>query len=418
MSGGLFVSTPGSSNLFGGASSGTSGGLFGAPAANTNTGSGLFGAPAANTNTGTNLFGAPAASTNTGTNLFGAPAASTNTGTNLFGAPAASTNTGSGLFGAPAASTNTGSGLFGAPAAGTNTGSSLFGAPAASTSTNTGLFGAPAANTNTGSSLFGAPPQSGTPGLFSTSTPALNTPMKTETMGMPPAFQQMREELENKNSPQYALNAYFYSRANVPQSKLQNVNIMTLPPDVQAAMNNNPDPDHLIPEKVQGFDGLENRVKEQKDQATQNDNDLKQAEAYLNEVEKGITTVVESVLPTLLATYRKLSGQLLETVVKLRTYAGSAYVSADERVILAKLEDIESVASDPAKVCARLDALVEQVRSIAATRDASSSSSTSVSKAEINAFANHLEREQRALKTLVDSIRECEQMITTLSFRS
>jgi len=384
------------------------------------------------------LFGA---STPTTTNLFGggatatAPAATTN----LFGtgtaAPAATTG---GLFGStttPAATTN----LFGTstttPAATTN----LFGTGTTSTTpaATTNLFGPPTPTQSTTpatNSLFGAPtPTQGSTGattnLFGGATTPLTTLTKTETMGMPPVFmstvQQMREELQNKNGAQYALNACVYNRSSQPQSKFP-TNVK-YPPLFEIAMKNNPDPEHLAPQPLQGFDGLEARVEEQKKQAEQNEKELRDAQAYLNMVEKDITTIVESVLPSLLFAYRKLSTELLETVVKLRACAGSSYISADERVIQAKLEDIESVASDPAKVCARLDGLVEQVRSIASTRDFSSSSSSSfsssslgasnISRAEIDIFAKHLEQEQRALQTLVESIRECEKMAALLHDR-
>jgi len=229
----------------------------------------------------------------------------------------------------------------------------------------------------------------------------------------------MMEELQNKNSPQYALNAFVYNRSNVPQSKLNQS--APYPADVKIAMKNNPDPDHLIPDKLQGFDGLEARAGEQKTQSEENEVALHQAQAYLNEVEKDITTVVESVLPSLLHTYRKLSCQLLETIVKLRAYAGNACISADERIIQAKLEDIESIASDPAKVRARLDALLEQVRSVASTTDPLSSDmsngNSTMSPANIDVFANHLEQEQCALQNLVESIQKCEQMAELLRVR-
>ena len=124
--GGLSLTTPGGTSLFG-APAATGGGLFGGASASA-TGGGLFGAsaPAA---TGGGLFGGASASA-TGGGLFGA-ASTPAAGGGLFGAsqPAA----GGGLFGAsqPAA----GGGLFGAsaPASTPAGGGGLFGAPAAST---------------------------------------------------------------------------------------------------------------------------------------------------------------------------------------------------------------------------------------------------------------------------------------------
>ena len=140
--GGLSLTTPGGTSLFG-APAATGGGLFGGASASA-TGGGLFGAsaPAA---TGGGLFGGASASA-TGGGLFGA-ASTPAAGGGLFGAsqPAA----GGGLFGAsqPAA----GGGLFGAsaPASTPASGGGLFGAPAASTPAagGGGLFGAPAAST-------------------------------------------------------------------------------------------------------------------------------------------------------------------------------------------------------------------------------------------------------------------------------
>ena len=167
--GGLSLTTPGGTSLFG--APGAGGGLFGGAAPAPGAGGGLFGA-ASSPATGGGLFGAPAATTPGagGGGLFGAsqPAA----GGGLFGAtqPAA----GGGLFGAPAASTPaSGGGLFGAaatPAAPASGG--LFGAPAASTpASGGGLFGAsqPAA----GGGLFGGASQPAAGGgMFGASQPA------------------------------------------------------------------------------------------------------------------------------------------------------------------------------------------------------------------------------------------------------
>jgi len=155
--GGMSLTTPGGTSLFG-APAATGGGLFGGASASA-TGGGLFGAastPAA----GGGLFGAsqPAA----GGGLFGAsaPASTPAGGGGLFGAPAASTPAaGGGLFGASApASTPAagGGGLFGAPAPATPS----FGAPA------TPSFGAPA------TSAFGGAAPAGGGGLFGSPAPA------------------------------------------------------------------------------------------------------------------------------------------------------------------------------------------------------------------------------------------------------
>jgi len=372
----------------------------------------LFGT---STPTSTNLFGStPAAGS---TPLFGSTTTTTPaTGTpSLFGTPTTTPATGTpSLFGTPAVTTTT-------PAAGTT---SLFGAttttPTAATGTPS-LFGAPTPTAGT-SSIFGGspatpPPSSGSAFSFGPTTTSLSTPTKTEPMGMSSSFittiVQMNEELGNKASAQYALNAFVYDRSNVPQSKLDRN--AAYPPAFLNAMKNNPDPDHLIPQPIQGFDGLAARVEEQKKKAEENKKALQDAERYMENVERDITKVVESVLPTLLTTYRNLSTELLKTIVTIRAYAGGAYINADERIIQAKLEDIESVASDPAKVGARLDALVEEVRSIASTRDPLSSSgidnNSNISRADIEIFARHLEQEQKALKTLIENIRKCEQFL-------
>ena len=159
--GGLSLTTPGGTSLFG-APAATGGGLFGGASASA-TGGGLFGAsaPAA---TGGGLFGGASASA-TGGGLFGA-ASTPAAGGGLFGAsqPAA----GGGLFGASApASTPAagGGGLFGAPAPATPS----FGAPATSAfggaapAGGGGLFGSPApAAGGFGAGAFGSPAPGGT----------------------------------------------------------------------------------------------------------------------------------------------------------------------------------------------------------------------------------------------------------------
>jgi len=387
----------GTNSLFGGnTATGATNSLFGG-GTTTGTTNSLFGGGTTTGATTTNSLFGGGSTTGTTNSLFGGSTTPTGTTNSLFGGSTTPTGTTGSLFGG---------GTAAAPAA---TGS-LFGA--STTPTTGGLFGGATGTTNSlfgGSTNTAAPAFGATNSLFGAGQPSLATPTKTEALGAPgfqSTVQQMFEEMQAKNSPRYALNAYVYDRSNVPQSKRS---VSQVSDEVQKAMNSNPDPDHLIPVRIQGFEDLETRVQAQDAESKESEEALRKEEEYLKEVEADITSVVESVLPSLLRSYRRLSAQLLQTVVMLRQCAGSAYISSDMRVIQAKLEDIESIASDPTKVCARLDALVEQVRSVAAAHDAPEGATT-FSRDEINLFAKHLEEEQSALQSLVQLIHRCEQM--------
>ena len=155
--GGLSLTTPGGTSLFGAPAAG--GGLFGGASASA-TGGGLFGGASAAA-TGGGLFGASAPAA-TGGGLFGA-ASTPAAGGGLFGAsaPASTPAAGGGLFGAPAASTPaaSGGGLFGSPAPATPS----FGAPA------TPSFGAPATSAFGGAAAAAG---GGGGGLFGSPAPA------------------------------------------------------------------------------------------------------------------------------------------------------------------------------------------------------------------------------------------------------
>jgi nuclear pore complex protein Nup98-Nup96 len=136
---------------FGGASTGTSGGLFGnAQPQQNNTGGGLFGAAQPQQNTGGGMFGAPKPAA-TG-NLFGG-AQPQNTGSSLFGGAQTGQSTGGGLFGGQANQQKPAGGLFGGsggfnnPSIGNgqnqqqNAGGSLFGGSTQQSGQSNGMFG-------------------------------------------------------------------------------------------------------------------------------------------------------------------------------------------------------------------------------------------------------------------------------------
>ncbi|KAL6080008.1 Nuclear pore complex protein Nup98-Nup96 [Balamuthia mandrillaris] len=116
------TSTAGGSSLFGTPSAGSSSSLFGAAPSST-TSTSLFGTPSSTTATGTtsSLFGTPSSTTGT-SSLFGTPTSSTGTSGSLFGTPAATT--GGSLFGTPATTTQTS--LWGTPAGGTAAANNAF----------------------------------------------------------------------------------------------------------------------------------------------------------------------------------------------------------------------------------------------------------------------------------------------------
>ncbi|SCU84665.1 LAFA_0D11276g1_1 [Lachancea sp. 'fantastica'] len=205
----------------------TGGGLFGqqgnAPAASntTNTGGGLFGQNTANSSGG--LFGQNNQNTNANSSsggLFGQNTnASTGTSGGLFGAkPTGFGNSSAapsgGLFGNNAANTTSGStsgGLFGNSTVGQNTSGGLFGnsnnAPQASSG---GLFGSKPAGTslfnNTNSNNALQPPMQAQPALQTLSQLPIN-PM-TRVADLPPQIRQEIEQLDQYVQRQVAISQH------------------------------------------------------------------------------------------------------------------------------------------------------------------------------------------------------------------
>lgn len=454
MGGGLFGNTtggtsgaqPAAGGLFGAgnvANQGASGtGLFGGQQQQPTAPGGLFGNTGASTATQPtgglfNTMQQPAA----GGSLFGGSTATQQqqpaTG-GLFAAqqqqqPAPS----GGLFGSTTTQQQpmAGGGLFGTSAGqqGQQSGSAtLFGS---STTSGAGLFGA--ADTGTtgagGASFLGGqmsqPPTSGllgsstlgAGGLFQTRISSVAPQNQTDALTQ---FGQLQQRIEaiigawNPSSPLNRFQHYFYNFVDPSQvhqyGRPANATDESL---WQKAVRENPDPTHLVPVLATSFDDLQKRVEAQAQQATAQQERLKEIRARIEKVSERHVLSNAPRLQKLASAQAQLTHRLLRLVQHLHLLIPalrSSSIRPEEEALRAALEEIDGEIRRPGgmgRIIGKLNELWALVGAVNATRGANSKGSTDgvewavVDEEGLNQIVQILGEEQAGLTHLTRIIQ-------------
>ncbi|KAH9063184.1 nucleoporin complex subunit 54-domain-containing protein [Lactarius vividus] len=401
--GGLF----GSGNIANQGASGTGGtGLFGGQQQQPTAPGGLFGNTGASTVTQPtgglfNTTQQPAA----GGGLFGSstvtqqqPATGGLFTTQQQQQPAPS----GGLFG----STTTqqpmaGGGLFGSSAGqqGQQSGSAtLFGS---STTPGASLFGATdTGTTGTGGASFlisGQMSQPPTSGLLGSSTLGAGGLFPTRISSVAPQnqtdaltqFGQLQQRIEaiigawNPTSPLNRFQHYFYNFVDPSQvhqyGRPANATDESL---WQKAVRENPDPTHLVPVLATSFDDLQKRVEAQAQQATAQQERLKEIRARIEKVSERHVLSNAPRLQKLASAQAQLTHRLLRLVQHLHLLIPalrSSSIRPEEEALRAALEEIDGEIRRPGgmgRIIGKLNELWALVGAVNATRGANSKGST------------------------------------------
>lgn len=417
--GGLFGNTTGT-----GGAQPTAGGLFGSSTtANQGTpGTGLFGGQQQQTASG-GLFGNTGASTNTqptgglfgsttqqpapGGGLFGGSTATQQQptmGGGLFGGSAVQQQpaTGGGLFGSTMTQQQpmAGGGLFGSSAAqqGQQSGSgTLFGS---STTPGTSLFGTSDTGTGAGGASFligGQTSQPPTSGLLGSSTLGTGSLFPTKISSVAPQnqtdaqtqFAQLQQRIEtivgawSPGSPLNRFQHYFYNF--VDSSQVHQYGRPSNAADEslwQKAVRENPDPTHLVPVLATSFDDLQKRVEAQAQQATAQQERLKEIRARIEKVSERHVLSNAPRLQKLASAQAQLTHRLLRLVQHLHLLIPalrSSSIRPEEEALRAALEEIDGEIRRPGgmgRIIGKLNELWALVGAVNATRGANSKGST------------------------------------------
>jgi len=369
------------------------------------------GAPA--TTSGFSFGGAPASTqpaTNTGFSFGGAPATTqqANTGFSFGGAPATTqqANTGFSFGGTQPATTTTQANptatgfSFGGTQPATTTTSSFNSSPFSlststpfSTNTNqsgqsTGLFGQTSSTQQSTFGGFGLGSQASTsPFPFQTQTQTqagqqqlFQFQQQQQQRGADPLIEQIAaiENAYNPDSEYYRFRFFFYNVESNPERIRQVMKPDRVPQPIwDKVQQDNPDPEHLIPEQVKGFKGLEDRIKKQ--------------EQFLKR-QKGVLEVIKAQLAALhqnrmieiahaKGKQAQLAHQLLTIMKMLEVLRNRGYAStAEEESLRNKLEQISKQLDKPTLFKGKID---ELKASVAVLSSASSSSSSPASSTAV-----------------------------------
>ncbi|KAI9459223.1 nucleoporin complex subunit 54-domain-containing protein [Lactarius psammicola] len=388
------TSGTGGTGLFGGQQQPTaSGGLFGntgASAATQPTG-GLFGSTMQQPAASGSLFGGSTAAQQqpaTGGGLFAAQQQPATSG-GLFGSttPQQQPGIGGGLFGSSAGQQGQQSGsgtLFGSS---TTPGASLFG------TTDTGTMGAG------GTSFFmgGQMSQPPTSGLLGSSTLGTGSLFPTKISSVAPQnqtdaqtqFGQLQQRIEtivgawNPASPLNRFQHYFYNFVDPSQvhqyGRPANATDESL---WQKSVRENPDPTHLVPVLATSFDDLQRRVEAQSQQATAQQERLKEIRARIEKASERHVLSNAPRLQKLASAQAQLTHRLLRLVQHLHLLIPalrSSSIRPEEEALRAALEEIDGEIRRPGgmgRIIGKLNELWALVGAVNATRGANSKGST------------------------------------------
>ncbi|KAF8273665.1 nucleoporin complex subunit 54-domain-containing protein [Lactarius quietus] len=423
----------GGANIFGGQQQPTaSGGLFGNTGASTTTQptSGLFGSttqqqPAA----GGGLF---AGSTTTqqqpaaGGGLFGNPAAQQQpaVGGGLFGSTMTQQQpmAGGGLFGSSTTQQGQPSGsgtLFGSS---TMPGSSLFG------TSDTGTTGAGGASFLIGGQMSQPP----TTGLLGSSTLGTGSLFPTKISSVAPQnqtdaqtqFAQLQQRIEaivgawSPTSPLNRFQHYFYNFVDSSQVHQYGRPANAADESLwQKAVRENPDPAHLVPVLATSFDDLQKRVEAQAQQATAQQERLKEIRARIEKASERHVLSNAPRLQKLASAQAQLTHRLLRLVQHLHLLIPalrSSSIRPEEEALRAALEEIDGEIRRPGgmgRIIGKLNELWALVGAVNATRGANSKGSTDgvewavVDEEGLNQIVQILGEQQAGLTHLTRIIR-------------
>eukprot|EP01102_Stenamoeba_stenopodia_P017543 TRINITY_DN6308_c0_g1_i1.p1 TRINITY_DN6308_c0_g1~~TRINITY_DN6308_c0_g1_i1.p1 ORF type:complete len:399 (-),score=129.34 TRINITY_DN6308_c0_g1_i1:42-1238(-) len=388
--------------------------MFGTPFGQTTTSSSNpFGTPS----TTTNPFGGGGVTTPSatpfggGSSAFGAPSTPS---TSLFGNPSASSMT---PFGAPATpsatTTSLGSNPFGTPSTSTNP----FGTPSSTTASNpfgmttsTPLaFGTQPSTTTP----FGSQPSTTTPfgttpfGQTSTTTPFGGGLMTTQQQPMAKPPPNPIQDLQTLADATKSFFHFFYNVRN-PQEQVQ-----TYPNDVfwNRAMADNPDPTTLVPVRICGFNGLEDRIKQQKKAIETTENVLQEAKKKIDELERQLEAQRDS-----LEEHRRVNVQLaqktLGIMTKLEVLRSKGYpIHPDEDAFRGKLENLQRELSQPTQFKGRLNELNSLVRM---QEELSPQISQPLEDDDLSNLFKYLSQQTEGVKLLVEVIKNDSQDIEVM----
>ncbi|KAI9433031.1 nucleoporin complex subunit 54-domain-containing protein [Lactarius indigo] len=391
--------------------SGTGGtGLFGGQQQQPTAPGGLFGNTSSSTATQptSGLFGSTTQQPAAGGGLFGGSTATQQqpaTGGGLFAAqqqqqPAPS----GGLFGNTTSQQQpvAGGGLFGSSAGqqGQQSGSAnLFGS---STTPGAGLFGATdIGTTGAGGTSFliggGQMSQPSTSGLLGSSTLGTGSLFPTKISSVAPQnqtdaltqFGQLQQRIEaivgawNPTSPLNRFQHYFYNFVDPSQvhqyGRPANATDESL---WQKAVRENPDPTHLVPVLATSFDDLQKRVEAQAQQATAQQERLKEIRARIEKVSERHVLSNAPRLQKLASAQAQLTHRLLRLVQHLHLLIPalrSSSIRPEEEALRAALEEIDGEIRRPGgmgRIIGKLNELWALVGAVNATRGANSRGST------------------------------------------
>lgn len=340
------------------------------------------------------MFGT-AAATNTGGGLFGSTTTAPNmTGGGLFGSTTAAPNTtGGGLFGSTTSAPTTTGGLFGTQPSTSTQQTSFFGS-SAQTSGNP-LFGAVQQQQQQPGSLFGQQKPAGV--LFGGSTLGGNSLLGSTTSnlfaskattGPSPQqdaqiqFMQLAQKIQSiqaawdPSSPQCRFQHYFYNLVDPSQ-----VHLYGRPSNAtndalwQRAVNENPDASCHVPVIASGFEDLQKRVEAQTQQATEQQQKIKDLQARISNLVQRHQLSNASRLQRAATLQTQLTHRVLKLVQHLHLLIPALRSSAlrpEEEALRTALEEIDEEVRRPGgtgRIRGKLNELWALVGAVTAARE-------------------------------------------------
>lgn len=177
------------------------------------------------------------------------------------------------------------------------------------------------------------------------------------------------------------------------------------------AIADNPDPTNLVPVRICGFEGLENRIKDQKKAIETTENILQEAKKKIDELERHLETQRDS-----LEEYRRVNVQLaqktLRIMTKLEVLRSKGYpIHPDEDAFRGKLENLQRELSQPTQFKGRLNELNSLVRM---QDETSAQISQPLEDDDLSNLFKYLSQQTEGIKLLVDVIKNDSQDIDVM----